>query len=198
MSELERKTRQSCVWPQSLLYHIPANERDWTKLVHYHSKHETLNRCWFNVGPESETMGHHLTLNVEPRVGWENHQYCFRTPFPGHKFHNWLFLSNVFSKNVFNSDFTKIKWLKYLEISAHFTSKQILPFYSCRAVYCHYFVIEHMQYNNLIIWNHQRFPAQLIDLQNDNYSQRGIKQLAIHEDVSPSNIGPIHCVSGTA
>ena len=28
----------------------------------YHSKHKTLNQCWFNVGPASQTMGQHSPI----------------------------------------------------------------------------------------------------------------------------------------
>ena len=36
------------------------------------SKQETLNQCWFNVGPESETMGqHYISIGSTSRVCWE-------------------------------------------------------------------------------------------------------------------------------
>ena len=37
-------------------YHITW-EYDWEELSP--SKHPTLNQCWFNVGPASQTMGQH-------------------------------------------------------------------------------------------------------------------------------------------
>ena len=50
----------------------------------FHSKHETLNQCWYNVGPTSATLAqHYINIGSASRVCCINHWIA--TPVYGYQ-----------------------------------------------------------------------------------------------------------------